>query len=128
MPWDLQLGRAAQIWRRALRLRCPRCGQTALFPPHPPWPNWFRMERRCAFCGFTFERAQGYFVGAIYINYGVTAVIVLGGYFILWARTALSTSAQFAIWIPVILIFPLWFFRYSRSFWLALEYSVNPEE
>ena len=86
------------------------------------------MEPRCAFCGLTFERAQGYFVGAIYINYGVTTVLVLTGYFILWAKTELSTAAQFALWVPFLLIFPLWFFRYSRSLWLALEYSVNPEQ
>jgi uncharacterized protein (DUF983 family) len=126
MPWDVQLGRAARIVRRALRLCCPRCGETPLFPRHGAWPNWFRMERRCAFCGLTFERAQGYFVGAIYINYGVTTVLVLTGYFILWGKTELSTAAQFAIWVPVLLVFPLWFFRYSRSLWLALEYSVNP--
>ena len=23
--------------------------------------------------------------------------------------------------------FPLWFFRYSRSLWLAIEYTLNPE-
>ena len=78
------------------------------------------MAPACSVCGFTFERAQGYFVGAIYVNYAVTTVIVIGGYFLLWA-------AQLALWLPVVVVFPIWFFRYSRSFWLALEYAVNPE-
>jgi hypothetical protein len=34
---------------------------------------------------------------------------------------------QFAVWVPFLLVFPLWFFRYSRSFWLALEFWINPE-
>src|SRR5438132_1389952 len=34
---------------------------------------------------------------------------------------------QFAICVPFLIVFPLWFFRYSRSFWLAIEYLVNPE-
>ncbi len=85
------------------------------------------MERECALCGLRFERAQGYFVGAIYINYAVSSVIAVGGYFVLWAWVGLSTAAQFAIWVPFLLVFPLWFFRYSRSLWLALEYLVNPE-
>jgi uncharacterized protein (DUF983 family) len=89
--------------------------------------GWFRMARACDFCGLTFERAQGYFVGAIYVNYGVTTVIAIGGYFLLWAFTELSTAAQLALWLPVVVVFPIWFFRYSRSFWLALEYAVNPE-
>jgi hypothetical protein len=24
-------------------------------------------------------------------------------------------------------VFPLWFFRYSRAIWLALEQGINPE-
>ena len=56
-----------------------------------------------------------------------TASLVLGGYLILWRFTGLSTAAQLALWLPVAVLFPLWFFRYSRSLWLALEYALNPE-
>jgi uncharacterized protein (DUF983 family) len=121
MPVEDQRARAARAVRRALRLRCPRCGETPLFR------GWFAMARECRFCGLRFERAQGYFVGAIYINYAVTTVIAVGGYFVLWSRAGISTAAQFAIWVPFLVVFPLWFFRYSRSLWLALEYFVNPE-
>jgi uncharacterized protein (DUF983 family) len=86
------------------------------------------MRPECALCGLRFERAQGYWVGAIYVNYGVTATIAIAGYFILWAWAGLSTTAQFVIWIPFLLAFPLWFFRYSRSFWLALELYLNPDQ
>ena len=106
---------------RAIRLRCPRCGATPLFR------GWFQMAESCALCGLKFERAQGYFVGAIYVNYAVTTFLVIGGYVLLWAFTELTTTAQLALWLPVVVVFPLWFFRYSRSFWLALEYAVNPE-
>ena len=54
--------------------------------------------------------------------------IAIAGYFVLWARADLSTPAQLAIWIPFLLVFPLWFFRYSRSLWLALELYLNPEQ
>ena len=89
--------------------------------------GWFRMARACDFCGLTFERAQGYFVGAIYVNYAATVGLVIGGYLILWGLTELSTTAQLALWLPVAVLFPLWFFRYSRSLWLAVEYLLNPE-
>jgi len=26
-----------------------------------------------------------------------------------------------------VIVFPLWFFRYSRSLWLALEWLINRE-
>src|SRR5439155_1706938 len=83
----------------------------------------FRMAPACSACGLRFERAQGYFVGAIYLNYAVTTLLVIGGYVLLWAFTELTTAAQLALWLPVVVVFPLWFFRYSRSFWLALEYA-----
>jgi uncharacterized protein (DUF983 family) len=85
------------------------------------------MATTCAACGLRFERAQGYFVGAIYINYAVTTVLAIGGYLLLWRFTGMSTAAQLALWIPVVVLFPLWFFRYSRSLWLSVEYLFNPE-
>src|SRR5881296_1355220 len=106
---------------RAIRLRCPRCGATELFR------GWFRMAESCALCGLRFERAQGYFVGAIYVNYAVTAVLALGLFFLLWGLTALSTTVELALVLPLVIVFPLWFFRYSRSLWLALEWLINRE-
>ena len=85
------------------------------------------MRASCALCGLRFERAQGYWVGAIYVNYGVTVLIAVGGFFLLRATAGLQTG-QLALWIPFVVIFPLWFFRYSRSLWLGLEYGINPEE
>jgi uncharacterized protein (DUF983 family) len=122
MPAGRPLARAGRALRRALALTCPRCGQTRLFR------TWFAMHESCDLCGLRFERAQGYFVGAIYVNYAVTTVIALTGYFVLWRVADLSTAVQLAIWIPFVALFPLWFFRYSRSLWLALEHFVNPED
>jgi uncharacterized protein (DUF983 family) len=115
------LGRVAQGMRRAARLRCPRCGRAPLFR------GWFTMNTVCAVCDLRFERAQGYWIGAIYVNYAVTTTIAVAGFFMLWAWTALSTAAQLAIWVPFCVLFPLWFFRYSRAVWLAVEHGVNPE-
>jgi uncharacterized protein (DUF983 family) len=85
------------------------------------------MAEACALCGLRFERAQGYWVGAIYVNYAVTTVIAVGGYLLLWRTTSLSTGAQLALWVPFVVLFPLWFFPWSRSLWLAVERLVNPE-
>ena len=85
------------------------------------------MAEACALCGLRFERAQGYFVGAIYVNYTVTAILTIGGFFLLWGPLGLSTGGQLAVLVPIVVIFPLWFFRYSRSLWLALEWSLNRE-
>jgi uncharacterized protein (DUF983 family) len=85
------------------------------------------MAARCATCGLSFERAQGYWVGAIYVNYGATVIIALAGALAAWAWAGISTAAQLWLWLPFVALFPLWFFRYSRSLWLALEWLLNPE-
>jgi uncharacterized protein (DUF983 family) len=115
------LARVLRAERRALALRCPRCGRAPLFR------GWFAMNTVCAVCDLRFERAQGYWVGAIYVNYGVTALIAVGGFFALEAVAGLGTALQLALWVPFVVVFPLWFFRYSRSLWLGLEYGLNPE-
>jgi hypothetical protein len=67
-------------------------------------------------------------VGAIYLNYAVTTLIAVAGYFALDAWLAPSPHTQVAVWVAFAVLFPLWFFRYSRSLWLSLDYLVDPVE
>ena len=121
MPAGEALRRVTLGLRRAARLRCPRCGRGPLFR------GWFSMNEVCAVCDLIFERAHGYWIGAIYVNYAVTTAVAVSGYFALWTWTGLSTAGQLALWLPFCVAFPLWFFRYSRAIWLAVEHGVNPE-
>ena len=118
--------RVVDVFRRALALRCPRCGVTRLFP-HRGLRGWFVMTPSCPLCGLRFERAQGYWIGAIYLSYAVTVVIALIGALALWRVADMSPARQLWVWLPFVVLFPLWFFRYSRSLWLAFERLLNPE-
>jgi uncharacterized protein (DUF983 family) len=113
--------RIVESLRRAIRLRCPRCGRGALFR------GLFTMHERCPVCGMLLEREQGYFVGAIYVNYAATVGITIAGFLVLDAYTDLSITTQILLWSAFGIVFPLLFFRYSRSMWLGLEYFFNPE-
>ena len=121
MAGEGTLARVVRAEARAARLRCPRCGRAPLFR------GWFAMHTTCAVCDLRFERAPGYWIGAIYVNYGVTVTIAVAGYFLLWRLADLSTAVQLALWVPFVSAFPLWFFRYSRGLWLGLEWALNPE-
>jgi len=111
--------RPLTVLLRGLRLRCPRCGQTDLFSGR------FTMRECCAVCGLRYEREQGYFVGAIYVNYAATAVVSVGTVLALDQIVGLSLPAQLATGIALSLLVPLAFFRYSRSLWLVLDYLVT---
>ena len=105
-----------------LRLRCPRCGQGSLYGKP------FKMNENCAHCGLKFEREQGYFVGAIYINYTATVGIAVPGFFLLDACTNITINQQLALWVPFAVIFPLLFFHHSRSLWLVMDHFFNPTQ
>ena len=105
-----------------MQLCCPRCGQRTLFR------GPFAMHRECAACHLVFEREPGYFVGAIYINYAVTAGVAIAGFLVLDACISVSVTTQIVLWSIFGVLFPLCFFRYSKSLWLAFDYLVNPED
>lgn len=113
---------ALLLLQRGLGLCCPRCGARSLFR------SWFTMYERCAVCQLRFEREQGYFVGAMYINYGVTVVLILLGYFALEWQARVSLAQQLILWCSFAIVFPLVFFRYSRSLWLGFDYFFNPDD
>jgi len=108
------------FWRtlgRGLRLRCPVCGEGRLFR------GYFLMEPLCSSCRLDFRREPGYYVGAMYINYGLTAGVMLAVGVPLADQVPLPALSwplgSFAI------LFPLWFFRYSRSLWLGLDLYIT---
>lgn len=106
--------------KRAFRLRCPYCGMGA------PFDGWFGMREACEACGFKFEREPGYFLGSIYLNYGVTAAVGLG-----WTFGWMFAGEErwYVNILPAALFamtFPLWFLRYARLLWIAFDLSWDP--
>jgi uncharacterized protein (DUF983 family) len=111
------------LWKRlarTLRLRCPRCGQGRLFS------GWFTMPKECEACGLHYEREPGYFIGSIYFNYGVTAVIVTAAALSLMMFTHVSERTLLWTLAPFCVLFPLWFFRYARALWMAWDHFADP--
>lgn len=105
----------ATIVGRSLRLRCPRCGQGKLFV------GWFRMADGCPHCGLSFEREPGYFLGSIYFNYGVTALIVTATYVVGFFVYGINDKLLLTVLGAFCVLFPLWFFRYARALWMGLD-------
>lgn len=110
--------RRAALARGAL-LRCPACGRAPLFR------GWFRMHDACGACGFPFTREQGFYLGSIYINYGVTVIVTGALYGLLVMGLGTSHETALAVCLVVAVALPILFFRHARSFLLALDGSVN---
>jgi len=110
------------VLRRALALRCPACGTTPLYVRR------FVMQPSCAECGLVYEPEQGFFVGAIYVNYAVTAAIGLGSVLVLDAFRPMSITAQLLVAVPLMALVPVLFFHHARSVWLAITYLFGAVE
>ena len=110
-----------QMLRRALRRRCPRCGEKAI------WRSWFNLTETCPRCAYRFEREEGYWVMAIIVNTAVVeaifAVFFVGGLIVSWPEinwpyllgAALVTNA----------ILPFLFFPYSKTIWVAVDLATH---
>lgn len=108
------------IWR-ALRLRCPWCGRGKLFR------NWIRMRKACSECEGDFEREPGFYLGSIYFNYGLTALIVAVAYPLLLFTQTVSSQRLMMGTLAFAVCFPIWFFRYARSLWLGFDQWMDPD-
>ncbi len=86
------------------------------------------MNPQCADCGFNFDRGAGFWLGAIYVNYGLIAVIVTGGYFALFFADIVPQEAVLWLLTGFTVLFPLWLFPYGRSFWLGLDLYFDPQQ
>lgn len=112
------------FWRtvfRSGRLRCPRCGRARLFD------GWFKMRSMCVECGLDFQQEPGFYLGSIYFNYGLTALIVTVAYFALYFGTDLNDRTLLIGLTAFCVLFPLWFFRYARSLWLGFDQYWDPD-
>ena len=85
---------------RALLLRCPRCGTGKLYH------RFISMNKRCSSCQLQFERESGFFLGAIYFNYGLTALIVTVLYVGMLISRSVSPFYMKAIPLTIAVAFP----------------------
>ena len=86
------------------------------------------MEENCPHCGLKFERESGFFLGAIYFNYGLTALIVIATYPALKFSGTLDGMPLQILSFAFVALFPMWFFRYARSLWLGFDEYFDPRE
>jgi hypothetical protein len=84
------------------------------------------MNDKCANCGRHFDRGPGYLLGSIYFNYGVTATLVLIGYFAMFFGEVLVGWQRLLLLSIFATAFAMWFFRYARALWMAFDERWDP--
>ena len=112
-----------QVVSRGLRNRCPNCGGATLFREG----TWFDVNKSCPNCGQRFERDEGFFIGSMSLNYGVTLVCFLTPVMLLTYKGVIGTTAAIVLAGVGSVGFPMLFYRSSRSWWLMQYYVLFPQ-
>ena len=113
-----------QIVVRGLTNCCPNCGERTLFKEG----TLFQVNKVCPHCGFKIERAndEGFFLGSMSLNYGVTLVCFLLPVLLLWYFKVIGDTPAIALAGVGAIGFPALFYRSSRSWWLMNYYFFLP--
>ncbi|MGA9543437.1 MAG: DUF983 domain-containing protein [Candidatus Sulfotelmatobacter sp.] len=112
--------------RDILRQRCPRCRTGSIFR-YSIFRGFPKMHDRCPVCDLKFDREPGYFLGAMYVSYGLGVVIVALIAALLWSTTGWWITKD-TIW-AVVLFLPLapTITLFARVLWIYLDQTVDPE-
>jgi uncharacterized protein (DUF983 family) len=108
------------------RQRCPRCRQGRIFL-YSIFRGFPGMCQRCPVCDLKFQREEGYFLGAMYISFGLALVIIALLAALLWAITDWWITKD-VIW-ALVLFLPLApsISLFARVLWIYLDQSFDPE-
>jgi uncharacterized protein (DUF983 family) len=109
------------LWR-GMRKKCPVCGGGGLFT------RWVRMAERCPTCGFTFEREEGFFLGAFVVNIAVTELVML---VCIVAGVALTLPDPPVLLLSLLgvlsaVIVPIVSYPFSKTVWSAIDLAMHP--
>src|SRR5437867_2987988 len=103
-------------YRALLQQRCPRCGEGKIYE------RGMKMNASCPVCGLVFEREPGYFIGALYISYGVAVLFLSLGMLV---GHLLLPDWDLSWFVPILGVLFLPFVplvtRYARVLWIYFD-------
>ena len=109
------------IWRQI----CPKCRRGRIYRPFTV-RGWLAMNETCPVCHLRFNREQGYFLGAMYVSYGLSIPPVLILVLAFWRLAGWSFNAaliggalSYLPFVPVVV-------RFSRVIWIYVDRSIDP--
>lgn len=106
-------------FKRALRKRCPQCGEGQLFR------GFARLNETCSHCALRFRRESGSQTGAMYFCAAVTEIFAALIAVAMFLLTDWSLPVGLTIGTVLVLTFSYVFLPVSMAFWTAVEYSTD---
>jgi uncharacterized protein (DUF983 family) len=114
-------------FQSALKLSCPKCGKSKLFIDPNPYhiKHLGDMPTVCPVCNLPFMPEPGFYYGAMYVSYALTVALSVGNFLWIYLIWGFNVWVYLTINSLLLLVFLPILFRYSRSFYLAMVFSIE---
>ena len=102
--------------------KCPHCGKGDIYKKNDkPYPTFPVMKNSCDVCRYNFNGEPGYFLGAMYVSYGLAVFEGIAAFLIATLFVHEFSGILLAsIVAGVILIFAIPNYKFSRIIWMYL--------
>lgn len=101
------------------RHKCPRCHEGNMFKG-PVTTGIYNMHENCPQCKQPFELEPGFYWGAMYVGYGLSAGFLLLGFAFSFFVLGLSINQSYmVVLIGIVLVFAF-IGRLARAIWINL--------
>ena len=107
--------------------KCPRCQEGDLFTKPFEFSKPISMPEQCPVCNQKFEPEPGFYYGAMFLSYIISAFFFLGviGTCLIIFKLSLNTS-MFILLVIAALTY-MFFLRISRSLWINIMVKYDPK-
>ncbi|HXN70996.1 MAG TPA: DUF983 domain-containing protein [Candidatus Acidoferrales bacterium] len=112
--------------RAVLQTSCPRCRLGKIYPSSI-FRGFPKMNDRCAVCHLGFEREEGYFLGAMIVDYSLAMVMTTIIAIILWSFTRWSFEKLCVVAILIFLPAVPTVTRLGRVLWISFDQLIDPQ-
>jgi len=122
----MKIGTKPSTLGAILHQRCPRCRFGRIFQ-YSVFRGFPKMFERCPICDLKFQREEGYFLGAMYISFGLALMVIALVSSLLWCITGWPITKDTIM--AVLLFLPLapTISLFSRVLWIYLDQTFDPD-
>ena len=114
-------GKSLNFIKSIYKENCPNCGKSHVFEKNTGVFQIPIMKERCSECTYRFDREPGYFIGAMYLSYGLAIFQgILAFLFYSFALPELSVEWLIAIVILPMVLLAKKNFKWSRLLFIHI--------
>ncbi len=118
----------SNILKSVFKFKCPKCHVGDLFSNTAiyQYKGFFDMPNNCPKCNQDFQIETGFYLGAMFVSYALAVVLNLFVFVCFLIFDAYELISFLVVAAIILLITMPYVIKVSRSLWIALSISYNP--